>query len=202
MKTLASNLSRWGPGLLIALILIASALILNSRGMVWWCRWDTPLWLFSGGLISTDVWSKHNSQHLLDPYAFSHFQHGLLFFWGLNALLGKRLSVGYLLVLAVGIEAGWELLENSPTIIDQYRENTASLEYYGDSILNSFGDVLACMVGFWAALKLKFRHGLLLFVLIEVVMVLAIRDSLLINILMLTYPLEAIKAWQMSGAGL
>lgn len=187
---------RWAA-LAVGMILLGSVWILHQRGMVWACRWDSPAWLLSGGLISTDVWSKHNSQHLLDPYSWSHFQHGLLFFWGLYGLLGRRVALPYLLVLAVGIEAGWELLENSPLIIEKYRANTASLEYYGDSILNTLGDILACMVGFWAAYKLHWRKGLLLFVSIEILMILTIKDSLLLNILMLTYPLEAIKIWQM-----
>ncbi len=185
----------WIPLVLILTILGMTVWILNSRGMLWWCRWDSP-WL----LLSSDVWSKHNSQHLLDPYAWSHFQHGLIFFWFFYLVLGKRLSPWWLLVLAVAVESGWELLENSPMIIDQYRENTASLEYYGDSILNSLGDILACMIGFWAAAKLNFRYTLAIFILIELAMILTIRDSLIINIIMLTYPLEAIKNWQISGA--
>lgn len=185
----------WLPGALIVLILLASAWILDSRGMLWWCKWDSP-WI----LLSTDVWSKHNSQHLFDPYAWSHFQHGLIFFWFFYLLGRKRLSVWWLLVFAVALESGWELLENSPLIIDQYRENTASLEYYGDSILNSLGDVLACVIGFWVAAKLKFRYALACFVSIELIMIFTIHDSLLINILMLTYPLDVIKNWQMSAA--
>lgn len=182
------------PWTVIVALLGVTGAILYSRGMIPWCKWDSPLWL-----ISLDAWSKHNSQHLLDPYSLSHFQHGLIFFWFFNAILGKRLNLHWLLVLSVGLEAGWELLENSPTVIEQYRANTASLEYYGDSILNTMGDILACIVGFFAAFKMKWTHGLILFVAIEVFMLLTIRDSLLINVLMLTYPVEAVKIWQTGG---
>lgn len=182
------------PWLLIGLCLAMTVLILHSRGMLWWCRWDSPLWL-----LSLDAWSKHNSQHLLDPYSLSHFQHGLIFFWFFYGLLRKKLSLPWLLALAVVVECGWELLENSPLIIDKYRANTASLEYYGDSILNAFGDILACILGFWMASQIKTRYSIALFVAIEILMLLTIRDSLLINILMLTFPLEAIKVWQTSS---
>ena len=195
---LKSQSSRfWMPAALILAVLGVTVAILNSRGMLWWCQWDSPLIL-----LSSDVWSKHNSQHLLDPYAWSHFQHGLIFYWVFYLIAGKRLGLWWLLLLAVTVESGWELLENSPLIIDQYRENTASLEYYGDSILNSLGDILACMIGFAVAAKFKFRYSLAIFIGIELAMILTIRDSLLINILMLTYPLEIIKNWQMGGAAL
>lgn len=180
------------PWYVISVMLVVTLWILFSRGMIPWCKWDSPLWL-----ISLDAWSKHNSQHLLDPYSFSHYLHGFIFFWGLNLVLGKKVPFTWLLAMSVGIECGWELLENSPLIIDKYRANTASLEYYGDSLLNSFGDLLSCAFGFWCAFKLKFFRSLALFVLIELFMIWWIRDSLIINIIMLTFPIEAIKIWQM-----
>lgn len=180
------------PWYVMSISIVVTMWILFSRGMIPWCKWDSPLWL-----ISLDAWSKHNSQHLLDPYSFSHYLHGFIFFWFLNLVLGKKVSYSWLLVMAVGIECGWELLENSPLIIDKYRANTASLEYYGDSLLNSFGDILSCGFGFWCANKLKFVRSLALFVLIELFMIWWIRDSLIINIIMLTFPIEAIKIWQM-----
>lgn len=179
------------PWYLIGLSLVITAWILFNRGMVPWCKWDSPLWL-----ISMDAWSKHNSQHLLDPYSFTHYLHGFLFFWILNLALGKKIPFIWLLVIAVVGECMWELLENSPTVIEKYRANTASLEYYGDSILNAIGDIICCIVGFWSAEKLKFKKSLAVFIFLELILVFWIRDSLLLNIIMLTFPIEAIKIWQ------
>lgn len=142
------------------------------------------------------MWSTHNSQHLVDWYSFSHVQHGLVFY-GLLHLVARKRSLGWRLVVSTAIEAFWEVLENSPIIIDRYREVTASLDYYGDSILNSVSDIGCCVFGFWLATRLSARASVVLFVVIEVVMVLWIRDSLLLNVLMLTWPIEAIRRWQL-----
>jgi hypothetical protein len=186
------------PWLLMILFNILMCFALWTQGRIWWCKWDSPLYLWSN-----DVWSIHNSQHLFDPYVFTHVLHGFLFLWGLDLivhkLLGKKLSFAWLLCLAVFVEAVWEVIENSRYIIEIYRANTASLEYFGDSIINSFGDVLACAAGFVIAYNLKFRWALALFLAVEIILALTIKDSLLINILMLIYPIEAVKTWQMSG---
>lgn len=141
-----------------------------------------------------DIASSHTSQHLLDPYSFSHIQHGLLF-----AALLCWAKKPYL-EIALLIEAGWEILENTPLIIDRYRAATASLNYYGDSILNSMGDLLSCAMGFYVAMRVPRSVSISLFIAIETVMVIVLRDSLLLNVIMLLYPLEAIKEWQM-GSG-
>ncbi len=104
-----------------------------------------------------------------------------------------------MLFVAVVGESLWELLENSKYVIEKYRENTASLEYFGDSIANSVGDVIACIAGFYAAYRLGVWRSIIVFVVVEVILLLTIRDSLLINIIMLIYPLEAIKIWQTDG---
>jgi len=173
-------------------------IVLSTQGRIWFCQWDSPLYLWS-----SDVWSKHNSQHLFDPYLFTHLLHGFIFLWGLqlvvHKIFGKKLSFAWLLFFAVFIEAIWEVVENSKYVIELYRANTASLDYFGDSVLNSFGDILACAVGFVIAYALKLRWAIVVFLLVEIALILTIKDSLLINILMLVYPLEAIKIWQTAG---
>ncbi len=143
------------------------------------------------------VVSSGNSQHLFDWYAFSHVLHGLgwyLLLWLIDRK--KKLSMGTKFLIAIGLAAGWEVLENSTFIINRYRNATISLDYFGDSIINAIGDVIAMMVGFAFAWKMKPWHSVALFVGIEVMLLIAIRDSLIINIIMLIHPIEALKVWQ------
>jgi hypothetical protein len=177
------------PWLALLLILGAAGTYLRLQGRPWWCacgRWY--LWV-------GDIWSAHNSQHLLDPYSFSHLLHGVVF-CGLIFWLFRRLSGDWKFVLAAGAEALWEMAENSQFIIERYRAATISLGYSGDSILNSFGDLLCCSLGYLAAHYLGWRRSILLFVLVEVGMLFWVRDNLTLNVLMLLYPIDAIKAWQ------
>lgn len=141
---------------------------------------------------------SQTSQHLMDPYAFSHVLHGFGFFWILW-LVAPRLSIGARGVIAIAAECGWELLENTPWIIDRYRANTSSLDYFGDSVVNSLGDVGTMIFGFWLASRLPFWVVLVLTVAIELVLLVAIRDNLTLNILMLVYPIDAIRRWQLGG---
>jgi len=178
---------------LLSFAIVAVAGVLEwLLGRSWWCKCGT----FSPW--SWDVWSTHNSQHLIDWYSFSHVQHGLVFY-GILHLAAPKSALGFRLVVSTAIEAFWEVLENSPIIIDRYRAVTASLDYYGDSILNSVSDIGCCVFGFWIATRLSGRMSIALFVVIEIVMVWWIRDSLLLNVLMLTWPIEAIRQWQMPG---
>jgi peptidoglycan hydrolase-like protein with peptidoglycan-binding domain len=117
----------------------------------------------------------------------------LLFYAALFLIFRRRLPLAWLLFFAVLVEAGWEVLENSKSIIERYRATTFSLDYFGDSIANSFGDILSCAAGFLIAHKLDFWHSLFLFALVEIILILTIHDSLLINIIMLVHPIEAIK---------
>jgi len=167
------------------------SLLLWSQGRIWWCKQGD--WAI---YINAAWGSTHTSQHLLDPYVFTHILHGVAFFWIISLLLPK-LGNEWRFLIATVAEAGWEILENSNFIIEKYRANTASFDYFGDSIVNSIADVAACGVGFWIAVKLGWWRSLAFFVLVEVFLILWIRDSLLINILMLIYPLDAIKHWQM-----
>jgi hypothetical protein len=147
----------------------------------------------------------HNSQHLLDPYTFTHILHGVLLYAVLWLLLSNRMAASWRFVLALGLECAWEVFENTPMVIDKYRTETISLGYYGDSISNSVGDILACAVGYSLAMTLPVWISTVGFVAVELFLLWWIRDSLLLNILMLVWPVEAVKSWQegeASGAGL
>ncbi|MFM2415209.1 MAG: hypothetical protein RI911_902 [Candidatus Parcubacteria bacterium] len=143
------------------------------------------------------VQSSENSQHISDWYTFSHIIHGFLFFWILLPMR-RWLSVPQRLFLAMGIEMGWEILENTNFIIDRYREATIALDYYGDSILNSVSDLIAATLGYLAAARMRWWVILGLILVMEIVVGYIIRDNLLLNIIMLVSPSEAIKAWQSS----
>ncbi len=180
------------PWAALAAIFVTAAFSLALMGRVWWCdAGDYVPW-------SWDIWSRHNSQHLIDPYTFTHILHGIFEFWILG-LLFPKMPLAWRLVIAVGIESAWEVGENTDAVINRYREATLSLDYYGDSIINSLGDIIACVVGFMTAYFLKFRLSLILFILTELVLILTIRDSLILNVIMLIYPIEELKQWQMSG---
>lgn len=143
-----------------------------------------------------DTCSSRNSQQLFDPYSFTHVLHGFLLFW-LVALAFRRVSPAWQLSLASIFEALWEVLENTSFVIDRYRAQTAALGYQGDTIVNSFGDLFCAVIGFLVARRLGWSRSLVLFLLLELVLLLWIRDSLLLQILMLIYPVDAIKMWQM-----
>jgi len=177
------------PWLGLLLVLVATAYQLRQQGRLWLCACGRlQLW-------TSDVWSADNSQHLADPYSFTHLLHGFVFCallaWGV-----PRLSLAWRLWLAVAAEALWEIVENSEFVIRRYREATAALGYQGDTIVNSLGDILACGLGFVLAQQLGFRRALAMFLIIEAVLLVWIRDSLLLNVLMLLYPIEEIKMWQ------
>ncbi|MGI8732817.1 MAG: DUF2585 family protein [Pyrinomonadaceae bacterium] len=187
-----SRAARFLPWLAIVPVLALAILQLRHQGRSWWCSCH-QLFLWAG-----DIWSSHNSQHLLDPYTFTHVLHGFAFCWLLMLCL-PRVSVSWRLALATLLEAVWEVFENTEFVIQRYREETAALGYYGDSVFNSVGDILACMAGFLIAQRLGLKRSVLVFVATEVVLLVWIRDSFLLEILMLIYPIDALKAWQMGG---
>ena len=178
------------PALAIVAAFVATAILLRLEGRLWICSCGTVRF-WSGKVCSSD-----NSQHFLDPYSFTHVLHGFLFFW-LIAWLAPRLKASWQLALAVAVEALWEAFENTNFIIDRYRSATAALGYNGDTVINSFGDILCCLIGFMIARRLGLRRSLIVFAALEVVLIVWIRDSLLLEILMLVFPLDAIKAFQM-----
>jgi hypothetical protein len=144
------------------------------------------------------VFSSENSQHLSDWYTFTHIVHGLAFY-GLLWLAFRRWPLGARVVLATLVEAAWELLENSDFIINRYREVTISLDYFGDSVINSMSDVVAMLVGFAIASRLPVRATIVVAVAIELFLAWGIRDNLTLNILMLVHPIDAVRAWQSGG---
>ena len=146
-----------------------------------------------------NIWSSENSQRFADPYSFSHLVHGILFYAGLW-LVARKLPVRYRLLLALLLEASWEILENSPLIINRYREATISLGYTGDSVLNSLSDILMMTLGFLFASRMRPRVSVIAVLVMEIGCALCIRDNLTLNIIMLIHPVDAIKALQMAGA--
>ena len=174
----------------------AVALVAVFAGLLWlegrpgWCKYGFGFW--------SAAWTHCTSQNLADPYSLTHFLHGVLFFWMLRPLAG-RIGLPWRLVAALVLEIGWELLENSPWVIEKYRQDTASLDYTGDSIVNSLGDVAATMLGFAFASRVNWKVALVVLVVVEVGLVFFIRDSLTLNVVMLFWSPEAVKAWQLGG---
>ena len=146
-----------------------------------------------------NIWSSENSQRLADPYSFSHIVHGILFYAVLS-LIARKLPVRQRLLIALALEAGWEMLENSPFIINRYREATISLGYVGDSVLNSLSDILMMTIGFLFAFRVPWHFSLAAVIIMEIGCALWVRDNLTLNIIMLIHPFDAIKHWQMAGA--
>lgn len=141
------------------------------------------------------VWSSQNSQHIADWYSFSHIIHGFIFY-GLLWLVAKKKNQGWRLTAAVAIEAAWEVAENSPAIIGRYRSVTLAYDYFGDSIVNSMSDIGFMILGFLIARRLPVGATLALAIIMELFTLAMIRDNLTLNVLMLLWPIEAIRHWQ------
>ena len=147
-------------------------------------------------LWSGDVRSDQNSQQVFDPYAFTHMIHGAAFY-GLTWIALGPTSLGLRAIVGTTLESAWEVYENTDSVINRYRAATISLGYYGDSLVNSVGDILACVVGFLLARRLPALLTVAWVVAIEVILVVWVRDNLTLNIVMLLYPISAIRTWQM-----
>jgi hypothetical protein len=144
------------------------------------------------------VYSAENSQHVTDWYTFSHVLHGFAFY-ALLWLAARRWSIGTRFVAATALEAGWEILENTDFIINRYREVTISLDYFGDSVLNSVSDIGAMMAGFAIARRAPWWITVSVALIVELYLLYAIRDNLTLNVLMLVYPIDAVRVWQSGG---
>lgn len=145
-----------------------------------------------------NIWSSENSQRVADAYSFSHIIHGMLFY-GFLSLVARKLPVRYRFVAAIILEAAWEILENSPLIINRYREVTISLGYVGDSVLNSVSDVGMAALGFLIARFSKVWVTISLIVIFELGCLFWVRDNLTLNVIMLVHPVESIRVWQSVG---
>jgi hypothetical protein len=188
----------------VGALMAAAGLVLLFMGRIPICQCGyVSLW-------HGQVNSAGNSQHLSDWYTFSHVIHGFGFY-GLLWLAGRRLvqpkpsgeggwPIGIRLALAVVLESGWEILENTDMVINRYREATIALDYYGDSVLNSLSDIGAMVLGFVLAARLPVWTIVVATVVMELAVGYLIRDNLTLNILMLLYPIDAVRQWQMGAA--
>ncbi len=180
------------PYFITALIIALAAAWLLWDGRVPYCKCGyVKIW--HGQVISSE-----NSQHISDWYTPSHVMHGLIFF-AILWLVAQRLSFGWRLAIATLIESAWEIVENSDTIIERYRAVTISLDYFGDSVLNSVFDILAMILGFFLASRLPIWASVAIIIGFEALTIWLIRDGLALNILMLVYPLDTVRAWQAGG---
>lgn len=188
--------SSWLPAAAAVIALIGGvAVVLLAMGRVPICTCGTVrLW---HGV----VFSAENSQHLSDWYSFTHIEHGVLFY-ALLWIVGRRWPVAWRLVAATAIEGAWEILENTNMVIERYREVTISLDYYGDSVVNSLSDIVMMIVGFITAMRTPVWLGVVVVVALEMFLLMSIRDNLALNILMLVWPIDAVREWQaISPAG-
>jgi hypothetical protein len=172
-----------------ALFLVFIALLVVEQRPAY-CKEGIGFW--------SPAWQSCTSQHFLDPYSLSHVLHGILLYGALWPLRAK-ISLHWRLIIALVVEIGWELLENSPWVIERYRQDTASLDYTGDSILNSFGDALTMIIGFIFASRFSWKASVALFVVFELWALYLAKDNLILNVLMLLFPLEAVKQWQLGN---
>ena len=197
IKVKSSMLKRQETVITVAiciLVIAVTILILKAMGR--------PLISNSGTvkLWHSEVVSSENSQHLSDWYSFSHIVHGFLFFfilWVVSKKIPLVRKFSIALVIAVVMESIWEIIENTDFIINRYREATIALDYFGDSITNSTADIFFMSLGFMMAARLSVIASLSIVVASEVMLAFVIRDNLALNIIMLIYPIDAIKEWQL-----
>lgn len=173
---------------LVILMLLTGGLE-RLMGRPWTYR-NGPVRVWSGNIAS-----DQNSQQVSDPYTFTHVTHGALFY-GVTRYAMPWAALPVRLLSAVGLEAAWEAYENTDTVVERYRTVTIALGYYGDSVLNSVCDILACVFGFWLTTRLPKQVTWTWVIVVELLLALWIRDNLTLNTLMLIYPLEIVRTWQ------
>ncbi len=174
----------------MAALLATQAAVQLAMGRVLICTCGTiELW-------HGEVNSSGNSQHLADWYTPSHIVHGFLFYGALWLLMGRRVGVAPRALIATLVEVAWEVIENTPMVINRYREATMALGYTGDSVVNSLADVVAMWLGFALARWLPVWLSVAIVLGLELLALWAIRDNLTLNVLMLLWPVEAIRQWQ------
>jgi hypothetical protein len=178
--------------LAVTAIVAVSMIAIRLEGRLWFCECGELR------VVVAEARSPHTSQHLFDPYTLTHLQHGFVFYW-VVVWLAPRTSWRGRLVAATLMECFWEIVENSAVVIERYREATAALGYEGDTVVNVLGDVLATIVGVALAAKLGWRWTAVLFMAMEAALLVVIRDSLLLNVVMLFYTSEWLKQWQMGA---
>ncbi len=180
------------PYLITAFIIVAAAAWLLWVGREPICKCGF-IKLWHGETVSSE-----NSQHISDWYTPSHLIHGLIFY-AILWLAARRFTYGIRMAIATAVESLWEIVENSDAIIERYRSVTISLDYYGDSVLNSVADIGAMIIGFWLASRIPVWASVALIIGFETLTMWLIRDGLALNILMLVWPLEAVRDWQAGG---
>jgi len=193
MQKIKSFWAKYKWGVLIFLVIIA----LTAGIELWMGR--SPLGPDGKfGWWDGNIWGSENSQRVADAYSFSHIIHGILFYAFLW-LVAKKMPRSYRFLIAVLLEVGWEILENSPLIINRYREATIAQGYVGDSVLNSCCDVVMMALGFLFAYRAKIWMSVVAVIAMEVGCLIWVRDNLTLNIIMLIKPIQALKVWQSAG---
>ncbi len=195
------NRTSWAPNRLgpVALVLVAALLIAGVAAILLWMGREPICKCGTIKLWQGTVMSSENSQHIADWYSFSHIIHGFLFyglFWLIRRITGLPISFGLALLLSILLEGAWEIAENTDAVINHYRSATISLDYYGDSVLNSVCDILSMMLGFLIARLAPVWLTVTSALAMELIVGWLIRDNLTLNVIMLLWPMDWIKAWQ------
>lgn len=183
--SISNDLITWSA---IAATLLFTIGWLANNSSVWWSHANAAIW-------SSDIWSRANSQHPLDPYTLTHTMHGVLCFW-ITSLLAKRLPLSRQFLFALIFACGWELVENSSMFVERFRIVTAASEYVGDALVNSITDIAACSFGFYLASRMKYSASVSLFLIVEVLTAIWVRDNMALNVLMLLFPIDSVRYWQ------